>query len=46
VNPGLVKGFVRVDIANPGEEMLIQQEGFDHPPRGLNPADKFPARDF
>jgi hypothetical protein len=46
VNPGPVQGFVGIDVADSGQEVLVQQEGFDQTFFGLNSADKFPARNL
>jgi len=36
MNPGHPQGFIRIDVAQPGEERLIQQQGFDLPPEPLH----------
>jgi hypothetical protein len=43
VDPGPVERLVGINVADTGQKILIQEEGFDHSPFSLNPPDKFPG---
>ena len=46
MNSGPVKGFIRVDIAHPGQEGLVEQKRFYFPVPGPGPADEIARRDI